>query len=185
MPVPLSDLQEIIDRTHSGPVVLSILREATRFSLRVDPVNLKAVSQAFGLDIPSRIGDRVANGGREATCLGPDEWILTAPEEAREEVANAFKSIYGTAPHSLTDISDRDVTIEVSGKQAVELLSTSCPRDLRKIDDGTSTRTVFDSAEVVLHRNSNDSFRIDCWRSFVPHVWGLMNTANRELSIGL
>ena len=38
------------------------------------------VGIAIGAPLPARIGERAVNGTRSALCLGPDEWLVEAPE---------------------------------------------------------------------------------------------------------
>lgn len=171
--------------TVAGPVRLSLLPEAARFSLRVARANLAAASAAFGAPLPARIGVRTSEGQRSALCLGPDEWVLHTGTDDAAALTTAFARMGGTAAHSLVDISDRECAIGVAGDQATDLLATSCPRDLTAVVDGEGTRTVFDTVPVVLFKDSATEYRLECWRSYLPHVWGLLATANRELAAGL
>jgi sarcosine oxidase subunit gamma len=50
---------------------------------------------------------------------------------------------------------------------------------------GRAVRTVFDGVQVVLWRDAPDAFRLDVWRSFMPHVRALLETGRRELATGL
>jgi sarcosine oxidase subunit gamma len=43
------------------------------------------------------------------------------------------------------------------------------------------TRTVFEKSEIVLWRNSSETFRVEVARSFAPYVTGLLAQAAREL----
>ncbi|WP_424929298.1 sarcosine oxidase subunit gamma [Amaricoccus tamworthensis] len=169
----------------SGPVELRLLPEPARMALRADPAHGNALSGALRLDLPTKIGGRANNDGLEVLCLGPDEWVVHTDAEGMAAVQAAFAKIYGEVPHSLVDISDRDIAIELRGVEAETLLSTGCPIDLSRIRPGHGKRTLFDSVQVVLLRDGEDLFRMEVWRSFLPHVWGLLNTANRELEAGL
>lgn len=169
----------------SGPVRLSLLPEAARFSLRVGRANLNKASEAFGASLPERIGGRVSEGPRSALCLGPEEWVLHTSNDDAPALTAAFAGLGFGTPHSLVDISDRECAIAISGQQAADLLSTSCPRDLSAIPAGSGTRTLFDTVPVALFKDSETEYRLECWRSYLPHVWGLLATANRELASGL
>lgn len=171
----------------AAPVRIDEMPPVARFSLRVRPDHRAALAQALGLDLPPRIGDRAGvgagAGGREALCLGPDEWLILAPEAP--PLTAAAKAIYAQAPHSLTEISDREITLRLSGPQVLDLLATGCPRDVAALAEGCGCRTVFDSATVVLWRDGAAEFRMDVWRSFAPHVRALMALAESELKAGL
>ena len=169
----------------TGPVELRILPGNARFSLLVDPSSRSVISRAFGIEIPIKIGRHIAGENRSALCLGPDEWVLYGELVDAPAISQAFAEIYVHAPHSLTDISDREMAIQISGLQAQELLSTSCSRDISAIPAGRGTRTLFDTVPVILLKTSETEFRMECWRSYLPHIWALLNTANRELAAGL
>ena len=156
-----------------------------RFSLRTQPAQRAAVSAALGLDLPETVGKRAEGRGREALCLGPDEWVVTAPEAGAGAVAADLAAVRAEAPHALTDISDREVTYAVAGPEAPTLLSIGCPRDLDRIAPGEGRRTVFDGVTVVLWRDGPDAFRMDVWRSFAPHVRALLETGRAEIALGL
>ena len=166
------------------PVTIAALPPVARFNLRVRSADLAAASKAFGVPLPQRIGQGVHADGRSAWALGPDEWLLHAPEADASAIAAAFATIRADTPHSLVDISDRELAIAVEGARAEELLTAGCPIDLRRIDPGDAKRTVFDTAQIVLLRDAPDRFRIEVWRSFASHVEDLLHTVNAELASG-
>jgi sarcosine oxidase subunit gamma len=168
-----------------GPVSLTLLDEGARFSFRVAPEHRAAAASALELDLPERIGDRSQAGAREALCLGPDEWMIYAPEAEREALAKAFAALEPDRPVSLVDVSERERTIVVEGAAATELLAVSCPLDLSRLAPGRGTRTVFDGVTVVIRREAEDKFVVQAWRSYTPHVWQVLCTANAELAAGL
>ncbi len=169
----------------AGPVALTVRPEAARFNLRIDPAHLAAAGDAFGVALPPAIGGGAEDGTRRALCLGPDEWVLTAAESDRGGVAAAFAGLYAGLPHSLVDISDREIAVTLEGPQAATLLSVGCPVDVGSFAVGTGARTVFDGVQVVLYRDAPDRFTLEVWRSFLPHVLDLLRTGNRELAAGL
>lgn len=157
-----------------------------RLSLRARG-DLAPLEAALGLALPGRIGQRaqggtVQGGAIQAMRLGPDEWILQAPEAEVAGILAACAALHASHPHSLVDISGREVTLLVSGPRAAELLSIGCPRDIDTIAVGEGRRTLFDDATVVLWRDAPDAFRMDVWNSFVPHLADLLVTGCRELA---
>jgi sarcosine oxidase, subunit gamma len=166
-------------------VSVMVLAPVARFNLRIAPADLDAASTAFGIKLPGKVGQGAAKGERAAYCLGPDEWLLHAPESEQADIVAAFGLVRATSPHSLTVLSDREFSIAVTGPRAREVLSVGCPLDLSRMAPGTAKRTVFDSAQVVLIRDVQDAFRIEVWRSFFPHVRELLDIATREFASGL
>ena len=174
-----------IAQAASGPVSLTVQPEAARFNLRIDPVQLAAASEAFGLSLPSVIGQGAQDGERRALCLGPDEWVLSAAGADRDAIASAFARLYPKLPHSLVEISDREIAVNLQGPDAVTLLTVGCPVDVESFAVGAGARTIFDGVQVVLYRDGPDHFTLEVWRSFLPHVLDLLRTANKELAAGL
>lgn len=167
----------------ASAVVVEELAPVLRLSLRVKPAHRAVLAQALGLDLPARIGARARSAGAEALCLGPDEWLLTAPQGT--DLATPARAVRPTAPHSLVDISDREITLRLSGPAVLDLLATGCPRNLSAMPMGSAARTIFDSATVILWRDGKAEFRLDVWRSFAPHVRLLLAQAQQEIAAGL
>ena len=163
-------------------VTVAVLPPTTRIAFRIaDPA---ATETALGgLALPTKVGARSAEGGRTALCLGPDEWLIEAPEADSAALRAALAAI--TTPHSAVEVSDREITYALEGPAVLDLLATGAPRDLARMPVGTGARTVFDTAQVVLTREAEDRFHLTVWRSFAPHVTALLDLATRELAAGL
>lgn len=156
-------------------VTITELPPTTRVALRLaDPAVIH---------LPTVVGTRDVQGARTALCLGPDEWLIEAPETERAALLGDLAQIPG--PHSAVEVSDREITYSLEGPAVLTLLATGAPRDLAAMPVGTGARTVFDTAQVVLVRDADDRFRLTVWRSFAPHVRALLALAERELAAGL
>jgi len=167
----------------TAPAVITELASTTRISLRtIDPATVGA---GLGLVLPAKIGTRTVAGARSALCLGPDEWLVEAPEGEGGAITEALDAIGSTLPLSAVDISDREITLALSGLAVLDLLATACPRDLAKLPVGSGCRTLFDTVQVVLTREAQDRFHLTVWRSFAPHLHALLDIALRELATGL
>jgi sarcosine oxidase, subunit gamma len=163
-------------------VSIAELPPTTRTSLRLaDP---EAAAAALGLALPARIGARAVAGERSALCLGPDEWLIEAPA-TDAGLAATLADLATRLPLSAVEVSDREITWRLEGPAVLDLLAAGCPRDLAKLPVGGGTRTVFDSAQVVLTREAEDRFHLTVWRSFAPHVHAILDLAARELAAGL
>ena len=68
--------------------------------------------------------------GRAALWLGPDEWLLLAPQSDGPALAAALERAMEGKPHSLVDVSHRQTGIEISGLDAAATLNAGCPLDL-------------------------------------------------------
>jgi len=162
---------------------LRSLPAAAKFVFRGDASALAAAGQGLGLALPTVACRAAASGMRAALWLGPDEFLLLVPESEATAVAVDLAAALGVLPHSLVDVSHRQVTLELSGSHAEWLLGAQCPLplDLRAFPIGMCTRTVFAKAEIVLWRSAAESFRMEVARSFTPYVVDLLLEIAREL----
>ncbi|MCK1293057.1 sarcosine oxidase subunit gamma family protein [Bradyrhizobium sp. 30] len=159
------------------------LPTTTRISLRTaDPA---AVGATLGIELPVMVGVREATGARTVLCLGPDEWLLQAPEPDGAMLAALLADLAARTPLSAVEISDREVTLALAGPGVLDLLATGCPRDLARMPIGSGARTMFDTAQVVLTRKGANRFHLTVWRSFASHIRVLFDIAARELAVGL
>ncbi|MCO5089857.1 sarcosine oxidase subunit gamma [Bosea sp. (in: a-proteobacteria)] len=167
----------------TAPVTITALPAGARFSLRTgDPATVGA---GLGLELPARVGQRAVAGARAALCLGPDEWLVEAPEGEGAAIADAFAGLVERLTFSAVEVSDREVGFALAGPAVLDLIATGCPRDPAKLPVGSGCRTIFDSVQVVLTREAQDCFHLTVWRSFAPHLRALLDIAARELAAGL
>ncbi|MCA0042560.1 sarcosine oxidase subunit gamma [Celeribacter litoreus] len=155
-----------------------------RISLRARG-DLAAVGNAIGVALPTKIGTCAKADGIEVACLGPDEWTLLVSLNQIEKVEDALAALYPSLPHSMTEVTGREVTFTIEGPQAVDLLSIATPRDIASIKVGEARRTLFDGATVVLWRDAETSFRMDVWNSFAPFLATTLETGAKELAAEL
>jgi sarcosine oxidase subunit gamma len=116
--------------------------------------------------------------------MGPDEQLILAAVEDGETVGAQLRDALGALPHSLVDMSHRQLALEVSGAAAQTLLNVGCPLDLHlsAFPVGMCTRTVLGKADIVLWRTGPDSFHVEVWRSFADYVAHFLAEAARELA---
>ncbi len=143
-----------------------------RFLFRGDENARAGCSRAFGVELPSRLGPAAETRDRAAIWLGPDEWLLMAGDVDPEVFPSGIVSALEGSPHSLVEVTHRQVGLVVGGAAASRALSAGCPLDLREraFPVGFATRTLFDKAEIVLWRRAADSFHIEVWRSFAVYL---------------
>ena len=158
---------------------------AARFNLRVGAGNQAAAAAALGCELPAEVGAVSSKAKLRIICLGPDEWQLDVPESESHVIKSAFAAVSAEAPHSLVDVTDREVTFRLEGPRAKDVLTIGCPRDLRDMAPGSGARTVFDTVQAVLIREAEERFTLSVWRSFAPHVRELLSIADAELATGL
>ena len=165
------------------PLDIRAAEDAARFSLRIDPSAAATAATAFGAPLPARIGQTAPSGGRLALQLGPDEWQLIAPLSEGDAIVESFGRLQ--APHSLVDVGHREVGILVEGEAASLALSSAIAFDIEEMPVGTGCRTVFDKAQIILIRETENRFRIEVWRSFADHVRHILHAVSREIALDI
>jgi heterotetrameric sarcosine oxidase gamma subunit len=118
---------------------------------------------------------------RAALWLGPDEWLVLAPDTEVQLARQAAKAS-GELPASIVDVSHRNLSIEIAGPRAVWCLTAFCALDLDRsaFPIGMCTRTLLGKAEIVLWRLGVETFHVEVARSFAPYVWQCLEEARRE-----
>ncbi len=156
----------------SATVRLSVAPVASRLSLRAPAESIPALSAALGLTVPVAPKTSGRAEKRAALWLGPDEWLVI------DEAGSDLQALLANAGvlHSAVDVSHRNVGIIVSGPGAELTLAAGCPQDLSLdvFPVGACSRTIFGKVEIVLLRTEDDTFRVECWRSFSDYVFGLL-----------
>ncbi|MCO5064950.1 MAG: sarcosine oxidase subunit gamma [Rhizobiaceae bacterium] len=157
---------------------VATLPPAQRVSLRAPASSLSALSKAIGLALPTKPKTSTVKGERTALWLGPDEWLLI--DEAGKSPLDDCAKV--KALHSAVDISHRNVAFSVTGPGAAATLNAGCPQDLslEAFPLGAASRTVLGKVEIVLLRNGEESFRVECWRSFSDYVLEFLGLAAQD-----
>jgi sarcosine oxidase subunit gamma len=131
---------------------------------------LSAAETALGFALPREACRSASLNDAHALWLGPDEWLLLSAPEAG--LGDRLEAAMGDHPHSLVEVSDRQVGLVVGGPEAEAVLSVGCPLDLDQaaFPIGMCTRTVLSKAEIVLWRAGPETFHLEVWRSFSAYL---------------
>jgi sarcosine oxidase subunit gamma len=179
MVAPLSNLP--------GPFVLRGMRCApvapmARFVFRGGADALREAGDAVGMDFPSALCASTM-GERVILWQGPDEFLFLVPNEEKQTLSAAIGEALAGVPHSLVDVSHRNVALLMEGDQVELLLAAGIMLDLSltSFPVGMTTRTLFGKADVTLWRQAPDRFHLETWRSFAPYVVGLLEESARGL----
>jgi sarcosine oxidase, subunit alpha len=167
----------------SDTVQLTTLAPTTRLSIRAGSAAGTAIGLALGVLLPTVPSRSVIARDRAALWLGPDEWLIVAPETASDLAAQATKAA-GDHPASIVDVSHRSQTLEVTGPRAAWCLNAFCALDLdiHAFPVGMCTRTLLGKAQILLWRIAPEVFHLDVARSLVPYVWTCLEEARLEFT---
>jgi sarcosine oxidase subunit gamma len=175
---PLDGLAPITARSR---LTIAAAPNGCRLVFRGPDLAAASAGQGFGLALPEALNTAATNGARTAFKLGPDEWLLLGPVG---EEANICASIEAAVqePHSLVDVSHRNVGIVVDGALAADMVNVGVMLNLdaAAFPVGMATRTVFAKTEIVLWRKGTTSFHVEVWRSFAPYLHGQLVEASLE-----
>lgn len=176
--------ESALDRLAACATRLEASPPEARFILRLRPAAMAAAGAAFGLDLPVAACRAESVGVRAALWLGPDEWLLLAPQAEEEEIANELAVGLAGHPHALVAVSHRQTGVALLGRDVAEMLAIGCPLDLDRaaFPVGMCTRTLFAKAPIVLWRRAPEHFRVEVWRSFAPYLWQVLAGGLRERS---
>jgi sarcosine oxidase subunit gamma len=145
---------------------------------------MTAAGVALGLNIAEIACHSAINGRRAALWLGPDEQLLLAPVADSATVAAQLRETLAALPHSLVDVSHRQLALEVTGPTAQTVLNAGCPLDLHitAFPVGMCTRTILGKADIILWRTDAATFHVEVWRSFADYVTRFLAEASVELA---
>jgi heterotetrameric sarcosine oxidase gamma subunit len=167
----------------SAVVQLAALAPTRRVSVRAGAPAATAIGLALGVLLPTAPCRSIIARDRAALWLGPDEWLVLAPENAADLAAIAAKAA-GEHPVSVVEVSDRSQGLEIAGPRAAWCLNGFCALDLdaQAFPVGMCTRTRFGQAEIVLWRIAPEVFHLDVARSLVAYVWACLEEARLEFT---
>ncbi len=161
------------------------LPPSARFIFQGGPVACKTASDAFRLVLTEKPCRAYALEGRAALWLGPDEYLLLAPVDEMRAIAMELTTALAGIPHSLVDVSQRQVAWQWSGPDASAILNSGCPLDLdpAEFPPGMCTRTILGKAQIVLWRKAAEEYHLEIWRSYSDYVREfLLDAARSELA---
>jgi len=162
---------------------LMVVPPATRFILQGRTAARTAAGAAWGVEFSEDACRARVTGDRATLWLGPDEYLLLDSDVANADArAVALEQALTAIPHSLVDVSHRQIALQLRGPHAATILNGACPLDLdpAEFPVGMCTRTVFAKADIVLWRTASDTFHVELWRSFAGYVTGLLYEIARE-----
>ena len=154
-------------------VRIASLDSCARWSLRMrEALPVDGVAVELEVNRASRVE------GRLCARLGPDEWLICAPEGT----APTFAKLEGRH-HSLVEVSHAYAALAIEGAATHLVLAAGCPLDLDPtvFTAGSATRTLLGKAGIVLWRlDAAPAFRVECARSFAPYVQAFLEEAARD-----
>jgi sarcosine oxidase subunit gamma len=148
-----------------------------------DRAFLDGVRVIAGVDVPVTPNRRNASGDREMIWLGPDEWLIVAPDGAAAGLETELRERLGNhAWLSVVDVSCNYSGFVLGGTRARDVLAKGCSLDL---DAGNFTaaaavQTVLAQANVLISKVDADVFEIRVRNSFARYLLAWLDDAMAE-----
>jgi sarcosine oxidase subunit gamma len=134
---------------------------------------LAAVRTALGLDLPVTAGAVAEAGPLRALWLGPDEWLLVAPDGSAAALMVALEKALDGVHAQVVDVSANRTVLAVEGPRAADLLAKGLTLDLhpRAFGPGRVTQTILARAAVILEqRGEAPAYRLYVRNSFAAYL---------------
>ncbi|MBF2761036.1 MAG: sarcosine oxidase subunit gamma [Ectothiorhodospiraceae bacterium AqS1] len=147
-------------------------KKAVHAVLKIEPVVEPLTSQS--------------EGDKQLLWLGPDEWLIAAPEGNLEEIQQALREKLTDLPAALCDISHARTVIGVAGPKALDVIAKGCPLDLhpREFPTGACAQSRLARCNILIHRIDDEpTFEIHVARSFALYAWQWLEDGAREFDM--
>jgi len=146
------------------------------------------VGKTLNMILPTEANTSTTSDKLTSIWLGPDEWMIFSnniieKSDNNYELENLlFSNISKNNFGSVSDVTDQFVMINLEGKKIFELLSSGCPFNFNEFKEkkGSSTQTILNNIDVIIHHNDTNNVNLFVRRSFSEHLWSWINdTASR------
>ena len=147
------------------------------------------VKKTLNMILPIEANTSTTSDKLTSIWLSPDEWMIFSNDiiekgDNNYELENLlFSNISKNNFGSISDVTDQFVMINLEGKKIFELLSSGCPFNFNefKKKKGSSTQTILNHIDVIIHHNDSNNVNLFVRRSFSEHLWSWINDAASRL----
>lgn len=192
---PLSAYAPLLATASADPSRFAMreLAFVTQLNLRGDPADaafMAAVRGALDTDLPVTANTWAGAPGKGALWLGPDEWLVVAPDAERSMLEAALRAALAGRHHSVVDVSANRTVIELSGADARAVLAKGCPLPLHAaaFAPPQCAQSVLAKSQVLLQAcETTPVFRLYVRNSFAHYLaqWLADAAAESAASRGL
>lgn len=184
-----------IEAARSRPRGIRLAERADvgKIDLRGDPADrafMAAIGRCLDMVLPTEPNTSTSQGQVTALWLGPDEWLLICPASETGSLMGSLSAALHAVHAALTEVTDGQVTIRLSGPNARDVLAKGCPLDLhrRTFSTGSAARSTLAQASVLLHLVQDGPkrgpvFDLYVARSFARYLWAWLEDAGLEYGV--
>ena len=139
---------------------------------------LTNVGKNLNMILPTEANTSSMSDKLTAIWLSPDEWMIVSNEIANKETNKhelyemLFNSISKTNLGAVIDITDQFVQLELKGENIYEIFSAGSPFNFNEFKEkkGSTTQTVLNHVDVILHHKDENVVNLFVRRSFAEHL---------------
>ena len=145
------------------------------------------VGKTLNMILPTEANTSTTSDKLTSIWLSPDEWMIFTNDIVEKdnniyELENLlFSSISKKNIGSISDVTDQFVMINLEGEKIFDLLSSGCPFNFNEFKKGSSTQTILNHIDVIIHHKDSNSVNLFVRRSFSEHLCAWMNDAASRL----
>ena len=143
--------------------------------------------KTLNMILPTKANTSTSSDKLTAIWLSPDEWMIFSNDiiekgDNNYELENLlFSNISKNNFGSISDVTDQFVMINLEGKKIFELLSSGCPFNFNGFNKGSSTQTILNHIDVIIHHKDRNNVNLFVRRSFSEHLWSWINDSASRL----
>ena len=140
---------------------------------------LTNIGKNLNMILPTEANTSTTSDKLTAIWLSPDEWMIFTNEIISKETNKyqlnemLFNNISKTNLGAVIDITDQFVQLELKGINIYEIFSSGSPFnfDEFKKKKGSTTQTVLNHIDVILHNKDENIVNLFVRRSFAEHLY--------------
>ena len=137
-----------------------------------------AAGKQLDMILPTEANTSSSSSKLTSIWLSPDEWMIVSNETTSKETNTyelndiLFNNISKTSLGAVTDVTDQFVQLEIKGDKIYELFSSGCPFNFNEFKEkkGSTTQTVLNHIDVILHHIDENIVNLFVRRSFAEHL---------------
>ncbi len=139
---------------------------------------LTNVGKNLNMILPTEANTSTTSDKLTAIWLSPDEWMVVSNELVSKDTNKyelqemLFNSISKTTLGAVVDVTDQFVQLELKGENIYEIFSAGSPFNFNEFKEkkGSTTQTVLNQVDVILHHKDENVVNLFVRRSFAEHL---------------
>jgi len=181
-------------------VIKNEINQGSIFVKEISPVmkiNLRGKKREFltnigknlNMILPTEANTSTTSDKLTAIWLSPDEWMIVSNELVSKDTNKyelqemLFNSISKTTLGAVVDVTDQFVQLELKGENIYEIFSAGSPFNFNEFKEkkGSTTQTVLNHVDVILHHKDENIVNLFVRRSFAEHLWSWIEDCSSRL----